>query len=97
MKRIIIICAALVVLLSVLLSCGSSSNDSKSCSSDPAKITLDEAKEIALNSVKGTITDAELSCDKGRLIYDVIVMLNGAAYGFMIDAMTGEVIKIEYN
>ncbi len=61
-----------------------------------AKITMDEAKAIALKEKSGTITDQELEKKKGRILYSFDVKdANGKVFDIEIDAKTGKVLKVE--
>ena len=59
-----------------------------------AKITMAEAKTIALKRVPGTILDGELEKEKGRLQYAFdICSEKNQIFDVEIDAKTGEVLK----
>lgn len=61
-----------------------------------AKITMAQAKEIALKRVPGTITDQELEKEKGKLLYSFDVKdANGKSFDVEIDAKTGAILKVE--
>ncbi len=61
-----------------------------------AKITMAQAKEIALKRVPGTITDQELEKEKGKLLYSFDVKdANGKSFYVEIDAKTGAILKVE--
>ena len=61
-----------------------------------ARITMDEAKAIALKEKNGTITDQELEKKKGRILYSFDVKdLSGKVFDIEIDAKTGKVLKVE--
>lgn len=61
-----------------------------------AKITMDEAKAIALKEKSGTITDQELEKKKGRILYSFDVKdASGKVFDIEIDAKTGKVLKVE--
>lgn len=58
-----------------------------------AKITLDEARAIALKRVSGTVIEEELEKEKGRLQYAFDIRDSaGKIWDVEIDAMTGEVL-----
>ncbi len=59
-----------------------------------AKITMAEAKAIALKRVPGTVLDGELEKEKGRLQYSFdICSENKQIFDVEIDAKTGAVLK----
>jgi uncharacterized membrane protein YkoI len=61
-----------------------------------AKITMDEAKAIALKEKSGTITDQELEKKKGRILYSFDVRTaDGKVFDIEVDAKTGKVLKVE--
>ena len=64
-----------------------------------AKITPEEAKTIALETVNteevGDITDVELEDEDGILVYAVEFTKDGIETDVKIDAETGEVVKME--
>jgi uncharacterized membrane protein YkoI len=58
-----------------------------------AKITLEEAKAIALRDVPGTVDDADLELENGFLVYEVEVDDQaGLEHEFIIDAGSGVVL-----
>lgn len=60
-----------------------------------AKITMEQAKEIALKRVAGTITDQELEKGKGKLLYSFDVRdASGKSFDVEIDAKTGAILKV---
>jgi uncharacterized membrane protein YkoI len=60
-----------------------------------AKITMDEAKAIALREKAGTITDQELEKEHGKLLYSFDVRdASGKVFDVEIDAKTGKVLKV---
>ena len=60
------------------------------------KVTLVEARKIALERVPGKITDQELEKENGRLQYAFdIVTTDGREFDVEIDAITGEVLQAE--
>lgn len=62
--------------------------------SKEAKITLEQAKAIALKRVPGEITDADLEKERGRLQYAFdIKSADGKVYDVEVDAKTGKIIK----
>lgn len=61
-----------------------------------AKITMDEAKTIALKEKNGTITDQELEKKKGRILYSFDVKTSdGKVFDIEVDAKSGKVLKVE--
>lgn len=71
-------------------------NDEKLTSKDKkkAKITLEEARAIALKRVAGTVVEEELEKEKGRLQYAFDIKdSNGKVWDVEIDAITGEVLQ----
>lgn len=60
------------------------------------KISLEEAKKIALNQVKGTVTEAELDDEDRRLVYEFEIQSdNYHEIEVKVDAATGKVLKVE--
>lgn len=59
-----------------------------------AKITMNQAKEIALKRIAGTVTDQELEKKKGKILYSFDVKdANGKTFDVEVDAKTGAVLK----
>lgn len=59
-----------------------------------AKITLEEARTIALKRVAGTVVEEELEKEKGRLQYAFDIKdSEGKIWDVEIDAITGEVLR----
>ncbi|MGB7209764.1 MAG: PepSY domain-containing protein [Pyrinomonadaceae bacterium] len=59
-----------------------------------AKITLEEARAIALRRVAGTVVEEELEKEKGRLQYAFDIRdSSGKIWDVEIDAITGEVLQ----
>jgi hypothetical protein len=53
-------------------------------------------RKIALQRVPGKITDQELEKEDGRLQYEFeIVTADGKSFDVEIDAITGEILKVE--
>jgi uncharacterized membrane protein YkoI len=62
--------------------------------SKQAKITMEQAREIALKCVNGTITEEDLEKEKGRLQYSFDIRdASGKVFDVEIDAKTGQVLK----
>jgi uncharacterized membrane protein YkoI len=60
------------------------------------KFSFADARKIALQRVPGKITDQELEKEKGRLQYAFeIVTADGKSFDVEIDAITGEILKVE--
>lgn len=60
-----------------------------------AKITIDQARSIALKAHPGTITDEELEKEKGGsgLRYSFDIKTGGHVYEVGVDAQTGDVLE----
>ena len=60
-----------------------------------AKITIDQARTIALKAHPGTITDEELENEKGGsgLRYSFDIKSGGHVYEVGVDAQTGDVLE----
>ena len=59
-------------------------------------LTEDQAKEIALSRIHGSVIGFESEREGGRLIYEVEMISEGENVGIEIDAKTGEVLEIEW-
>ncbi len=60
------------------------------------KLSLADARKIALERVPGKIVDAELEKENGRLQYAFeICTAEGKCFDVEIDAITGEILKVE--
>lgn len=60
-----------------------------------AKITMEEAKAIALKEVTGTVNQVELDNENGNVVYSVEITNNKKSFDVKIDAGNGKVLKIE--
>ncbi|MDM5297635.1 PepSY domain-containing protein [Bacillus pumilus] len=61
------------------------------------KITVEEAKQIALKEVGGTVDDADLDTLSGMLVFEVELDLpNGREAEVLVNAYTGEIEGITY-
>jgi uncharacterized membrane protein YkoI len=61
-----------------------------------ARITLQQAVEKAVINVPGTVVEAELEKHDGRVVYEIeIIDEQGKECEVLIDAKTGEAIKVE--
>jgi uncharacterized membrane protein YkoI len=60
-----------------------------------AKVSIDEARAIALKAKPGTISDEELEREKGGsgLRYSFDIKSGGAVYEVGVDAQTGKVLE----
>lgn len=71
-------------------------DDEKSELLKGTNITLVEAVEKALTTVKGKAVDAELEKEHGKTVFEVkIIDENETTREIYVDAHTGEVVKIE--
>ena len=72
-------------------------NDGDEVSADEAKlvaVTLEAAREIALQRIRGKVIDEELEKEHGRLQYAFDIKdENGEVWDVEINAMTGEVLQ----
>ncbi len=59
-----------------------------------AKITKEQANQIALNNVQGTIKDSELENEDGSVVYNVDVVKDNVETEVKIDAGNGNVLSI---
>lgn len=60
-----------------------------------AKITMEKAKQIALNKVKGKIVRAKIEKDDGITKYEIIIQAKDGKYEVEIDQATGKVLEVE--
>ncbi|OLO37957.1 hypothetical protein BTR23_12405 [Alkalihalophilus pseudofirmus] len=80
----------------------SNHNHLQSTNNNESIISIDKAKEIALNEVQGIIDDIELERENGSLIYEIEIETDGH-YGdddeatVFIDALTGKVLYVEWD
>jgi hypothetical protein len=58
-----------------------------------AKISIADARAIALKTRAGTITDEELEREKGGLRYSFDIKSGSAVYEVGVDAQTGKVLE----
>lgn len=68
-------------------------NKEKMTTSNRKAISLNKAKQIALNYINGVVQKAKYDSHRG--IYEIHVAKNSTTYKFNIDAYTGEIIKGE--
>src|SRR5699024_6776005 len=88
----------IIVAIAGLLTAGSvvlASDGGTITDTSEQRITMHEAKEIALAEVDGEITSAELDEEKGRSHYDIDIFDGTYEYEFEIDVETGEIIEFE--
>jgi len=62
-----------------------------------AKISQEQAQKLALAKVPGTVKEAELEHESGKLVwsFDITKSGTGEVMDVEIDAQTGEILKIE--
>jgi uncharacterized membrane protein YkoI len=58
-----------------------------------AKVSIDDARAIALKARPGTISDEELERERGGLRYSFDIKSSGAVYEVGVDAQTGKVLE----
>ncbi|HHY73649.1 MAG TPA: PepSY domain-containing protein [Bacillus bacterium] len=59
-------------------------------------ITMDEAKKIALEKVKGKVVYAKTEDDDGRFYYEIIIQdANNAIFEVEVDKVTGKILEVE--
>ena len=60
-------------------------------------ITEEQAKQIALDHIgQGNVIDFESEREGGRIIYGVVLSVNGDEVEVEIDAQTGEILEVEW-
>lgn len=59
------------------------------------KISIEEAEKIAVEKVKGTLTEISLDHETGKLVYEAEVQSKTEEHEVEIDAETGKIIKVE--
>lgn len=65
--------------------------------SENARISIEEAKEIALNEIPGTIDEVALDREDGLLVYEIEIKTNNGEAEVEVDAYTGEVVMISWD
>jgi uncharacterized membrane protein YkoI len=60
-----------------------------------ARITEEQAKQIALDEVGGTVTDTDTDRVNGRDAWEIEIRKNGNEYDVLVDMETGDVLKVE--
>lgn len=61
----------------------------------PEGISMEKAKQIALEQVKGEILYSHLEKDDGMIKYEIIIQANDGKYEVEIDKATGKVLEVE--
>jgi uncharacterized membrane protein YkoI len=70
-------------------------NESKLQNVSP-KISSEDARKIALDQVRGTITELDLDSFNDRLVYDIeISSVYHREVNVIVDAINGKVLKVE--
>ncbi|MGD6793270.1 PepSY domain-containing protein [Metabacillus indicus] len=73
------------------------SSDNGKINQDRVKVTMEEAKKLALKEVKGEVTEAELESDDGQAVYKFEIMAeDGREAEVEISAESGEMVKTEW-
>lgn len=62
-----------------------------------ARMSIDEAKEIALNEIPGTIVEVELDREDGLLVYEVEIQTEDGEVEVEVDAYTGKIVMISWD
>ncbi|MDF2608448.1 MAG: peptidase, partial [Bacillales bacterium] len=60
-----------------------------------AKITEDQAKQIAMNTVTGKVVKIELEIENEVLVYEVDIQTPNMVYEVKVCAKTGKVLEVE--
>ncbi len=61
-----------------------------------AKITMEQAKEIALRRAAGNVEDSELEREHGKLVYSFDIRnAKGTITEVQVDAKSGKVVRVE--
>lgn len=61
-----------------------------------AKISLEEARQIALARVPGTVIESELDKEKGKVVYEFEIKdKDNKTFDVLVDAKTGEIVGVE--
>jgi uncharacterized membrane protein YkoI len=58
-----------------------------------AKVSIDDARAVALKARPGAISDEELERERGGLRYSFDIKSGGALYEVGVDAQTGKVLE----
>lgn len=86
-KLIFVLCMSLSFLLHL--------NTLSTQAQSPTEITLDGAKQIALNKIKGKIIRAKTEEDDGKTKYEIIIQAKDGTYEIEIDKATGKILEVE--
>ena len=92
----LVLLAALIAIATPLLA--SESKESKAAMQKEAKISMKKARGIALKKVPGKVASSELEREGGKLIYSFDIKATGTTSGVTevnVDAVTGEIVKVE--
>lgn len=60
------------------------------------KITMRQARAIALKKAPGTVKSEELENEKGKLIYSFDIAVKAGITEVNVDAMTGKVVDVQH-
>ena len=60
-----------------------------------AKITIEQAQEIALKNVAGTIKDSKLEDENGNIVYNIDIVKDNTETEVKIDPSNGNVLKTQ--
>jgi uncharacterized membrane protein YkoI len=60
-------------------------------------ISMETAVDIALRRVPGQVVKVELDTENGLLVYEVVVRTPYGLYEVDVNAVTGDVVKVERN
>jgi uncharacterized membrane protein YkoI len=69
--------------------------ESKSDLQKEAKISMKQARSIALKKVSGKIKSSELEREDGKLLYTFDIKTGKGITEVHVDAITGEILKVE--
>ncbi|HYD03285.1 MAG TPA: PepSY domain-containing protein [Alphaproteobacteria bacterium] len=69
--------------------------DNLADSSDDPKISQEEATQIALDNVDGTVNNVEIAKSQGVVVYEVEIEANGVDNYVSVDVDTGAVVDIQ--
>ncbi|MBM7097491.1 PepSY domain-containing protein [Bacillus sp. H-16] len=62
----------------------------------PRQLSAEDAIEIAISQVPGTVVDVDLDTENGILVWEIeIVTPQGMKYEVDVDANTGNILKAE--
>ena len=95
----------LAVLISALLTSGSlviaksggQENGNETKLARQAKITKEQAQEIALKRAPGTVESAELEKEHGKLVYSFDIRnAKGTIDEVQVSAITGKIVRVEH-